>query len=309
MVKSHLADITAHKFHQLNAPYLPSMFYFAWRMKNAKKPEAWTEASLGFKETSTAKHFWEIFNPVLPKDVMETISLEVLDVIDEQKREAKQKEEENRLKQEKENLERQIQMANAAKLAKNLNSEHEGGSLSAGKSPIDGQPKTPKTPKTPNTPHTPTSYHSYNSQNSHSQSRTFGSQPDSQESNFSHSISNISRIPTIGSGNDITTTATMTTTTTTTSQEKANNMKRALDEASSLDEFPPLPKRNNHNGIETKKLFITSSSTSNKKQKPDAGTLLDVLNSVQRPGRGGSEGGPPLKPAGKPLPPPVGIRK
>ena len=55
MVKSHLADITAHKFHQLNAPYLPSMFYFAWRMKNAKKPEAWTEASLGFKETSTAR--------------------------------------------------------------------------------------------------------------------------------------------------------------------------------------------------------------------------------------------------------------
>jgi len=72
-----------------------SMFYFAWRMRNAKKPKEWTECHLGFNEntitTTNCQHFWEIFNPCLPKDVMETISLEILDVIEEVKREQEQK--------------------------------------------------------------------------------------------------------------------------------------------------------------------------------------------------------------------------
>lgn len=128
-----------------------SLFYFAWRLKDAKskqsKTNEWKQEKLGFRASTSSKvkNFWEIFKPSLPTDVMENIALEILDIIDENKRLLKEKE-----KKQKE-LEAKKFLGSQNALDKNTSKSS------------DVTPKTPKTPNTPHTPHTPNS----NSENPH----------------------------------------------------------------------------------------------------------------------------------------------
>ena len=146
-----------------SSTFLPR-FYFAWRMLNAKKPNEWTEAAIGFKESEKYKHFWEIFKPSLPQKVMEKISLEVLDVIEELKKEAK-------LEETRKKLEKEKQLANQKLFEQNMQEQQA----------LQNSQEAPKTPKTPKTPNTPNSFNSHNS-NSH------GSYSNSAQSQ-SHSLS------------------------------------------------------------------------------------------------------------------------